>query len=49
MLIRYYREIATPFEVVEQAACAPRVWMPGLAPTTEREREALLSEVGFSR
>ena len=47
MLIRYFGEIATPFEVVEQAMlAAPERWMPGLVRDTEREREALLSEVG---
>jgi hypothetical protein len=47
MLIRYFGEIASPFEVVEQAILrAPRSWMPGLVRDTERERAALLSEVG---
>jgi hypothetical protein len=47
MLIRYFGEIATPFEVVENAMlAAPETWMPGLVRDTEREREALLLEVG---
>lgn len=47
MLIRYFGEIAAPFEVVEHAMlAAPQAWMPGLLHDTEREREALLSEVG---
>lgn len=47
MLIRYFGEIPTPFEAVEQAVLvAPGTWMPGIVRDTERERETLLSEVG---
>ena len=47
MLIRYFGEIASPFEVVEHAILrAPDAWMPRLARDSEREGGALLTEVG---
>jgi hypothetical protein len=47
MLIRYFGEISAPFEIVEYAILqAPEEWIPGLMRDTERDREALLSEVG---
>ena len=47
MLIRYFGEIPAPFEIVEHAILqAPDEWIPGLMRDTERDREALLSEVG---
>ena len=47
MLIRYFGEIPAPFETVEHAILqAPDEWIPGLMRDTERDREALLSEVG---
>lgn len=47
MLIRYFGEIYVPFEMVERAILqAPDEWLPGLMHDTERDREALLSEVG---
>lgn len=47
MLIRYFGEIATPFEVVEPAMlAAPQPWMAGLVRDTERKRASLLTEMG---
>jgi hypothetical protein len=48
MFVRYYLELALPFEEVERTLLrAPQDWMPGLAEDAEARGEVLLAEVGF--
>lgn len=49
MFVRYYLELALPFEDVERALLAdPGAWVPGLARDAEQRGERLLAEVGFT-
>jgi len=48
MFIRYYLDLAVPFEVVEGALLdAPSTWVPGIALDAEAGGQRLLAEVGF--
>lgn len=48
MFIRYYLDLAIPFDEVEPALIArPADWVPGLASDAEHGAERLLAEVGF--
>jgi len=47
MFMRYYLELARPFEEVEAALLiSPEDWVPGLASDAEARGERLLTEVG---
>lgn len=49
MFVRYFVEIATPFEELEAALLdAPETWIPTLAREADRRGEELLVEVGFA-
>ncbi|HKZ75116.1 MAG TPA: hypothetical protein VJ259_00480 [Actinomycetota bacterium] len=48
MFIRYYLDLAVPFEDVERALLdAPATWVPGMALDAEAGGQRLLAEVGF--
>jgi len=48
MFVRYYLELALPFEEVENTLLRePQDWVPGLAEAAEARGEVLLAEVGF--
>lgn len=48
MFIRYYLELAVPFEAVERALLdEPATWVPGMALDAEAGGQRLLAEVGF--
>jgi hypothetical protein len=48
MFIRYYLDLAVPFEDVERALLdEPSTWVPGLALDAEAGGQRLLAEVGF--
>jgi hypothetical protein len=48
MFVRYYLELALPFEGVEKTLLsAPQDWVPGLAEDAEARGQVLLAEVGF--
>lgn len=48
MFVRYYLELARPFEEVEAALLhSPENWVPGLANEAEAQGRRLLAEVGF--
>jgi hypothetical protein len=48
MFVRYYLELALPFEKVQEALlCSPQDWIPGLANDAQERSERLLVEVGF--
>lgn len=48
MFIRYYLDLAVPFEDVERALLdEPTTWVPGLALDAEAGGQRLLAEVGF--
>jgi hypothetical protein len=48
MFIRYYLELALPFDEVEKRLLrSPHEWVPGLAEDAETRGEVLLAEVGF--
>ena len=48
MFVRYYLELALPFEEVENTLLRePQDWIPGLAEAAEARGEVLLAEVGF--
>lgn len=49
MFVRYYLDIAAPFEDVEAALLDdPETWVPGLLRTAEDRGQQLLAEVGFA-
>lgn len=49
MFLRYYLDLAVPFDQVESAMLAdPSEWMPGLLRDAENRGERLLTEVGFA-
>jgi hypothetical protein len=48
MFIRYYLDLAVPFEDVERALLdEPATWVPGIALDAEAGGQRLLAEVGF--
>jgi hypothetical protein len=48
MFIRYYLDLAVPFETVERALLdGPATWVPGIARDAQAGGERLLAEVGF--
>ena len=48
MFIRYYLDLAVPFEDVERALLSePTTWVPGIARDAEAGGQRLLAEVGF--
>jgi len=48
MFIRYYLDLAVPFEEVERALLdEPATWVPGIALDAEAGGQRLLAEVGF--
>jgi len=48
MFIRYYLDLAVPFEDVERALLdEPATWVPGIALDADRGGQRLLAEVGF--
>ena len=48
MFVRYFVDMAVPFEVVEASLLdAPETWVPGLMREAEDRGELLLTEVGF--
>jgi hypothetical protein len=48
MFLRAFRELATPFEVSEDALLRePEAWLPPIADAAAAERDGLLAEVGF--
>ncbi len=48
MFLRYYCELAEPFERIEPRLLeAPERWLPGLATSANRRGELLLAAVGF--
>jgi hypothetical protein len=48
MFIRYYLDLAVPFEIVERALLdEPASWVPGIALDAEAGGRRLLAEVGF--
>jgi hypothetical protein len=48
MFVRYYVELALPFEEVEKSLMlSARDWVPGLVEGAEAHGEVLLAEVGF--
>jgi hypothetical protein len=48
MFIRYYLDLAVPFDDVERALLdEPTAWVPGIALDAEAGGELLLAEVGF--
>jgi len=48
MFLRYYLELALPFEEVQRSLLrSPQDWVPGLAEDAQERSELLLVEVGF--
>jgi hypothetical protein len=48
MFVRYYLELALPFEEVERTLLrSPQDWVPGLAQDAQAKGQLLLAEVGF--
>jgi hypothetical protein len=49
MFVRYYADLATPFEVVEAGLLdGPERWLPGMLEDAEDRGARLLADVGFN-